>query len=108
MDLKTKAKKLISRSLFLSAQKRAFLTALVEGMTPEQVQQLIKILETEPQAIATILKNNLSDDSSGEFLKKFEQFDRQNRKDLVSDLKTRHVNKEAKELEDIENEIDNL
>jgi hypothetical protein len=73
MQIKTKLKTLLSRSVLISAEKRRFLSMLADSLDEEQMQQLMQILKTEPKSIAKIMGTNFTNDSSGDFLKRFDE-----------------------------------
>jgi hypothetical protein len=101
LNSKIKAKKLISQSLLISPEKRKFLAAILDDLDEKKIQQLIQILETEPEGIVRILENNFAKDVSGEFLKKFDELIHAETRGLLDELESKDATKEKKEEEEI-------
>jgi hypothetical protein len=102
MNTKTKLKKLISRSILISPEKRIFLSTLEDSLSEEKILQLIQILETEQGNVSKIIKNNFSSGPNSELLKKFDEFFRRDSKESLVEMEDEDHVKDENQLDELD------
>ncbi len=106
MTIREKAKKLITASLVISPERRAFLLALTDHLHLDQCKVLIQVFESENQRVQEMLANKLKKDPS-----KAKEFDQTLTKIQKKHLKkaevSSHINEEV-EIMNLEEQINLL
>lgn len=105
MNSKTKTKKLITRSILLTAKKREFLLALLESLTEAEADSLTQVLQSESESIRNFLEANFANDPSGKLLKRFDEFMRTGKREILVEAEERGQSKEQTDQDAILQEI---
>ena len=105
MNLNTKLKTLISRSILISPEKRVFLSAMVDHLNAEQISQLIQIFEMEKDDISNVIRDNFSNDPDSELLKKLDEFFHGDQRELLTEIEVKDSAEDARQLDELEKEL---